>query len=57
MVKAAEVMPTDWIIKEKSRATVAGILKISVNTGKATDPPPGEIIIFRNGEAIMSSLT
>ncbi|MEZ6020225.1 MAG: hypothetical protein R3F17_09010 [Planctomycetota bacterium] len=31
-------MPTDWIIREKSRATTGWMAKISVITGKATAP-------------------
>ena len=33
-------MPTAWIKREKSRATLGAILKPSVMTGNATAPPP-----------------
>ena len=44
MVKAAAVIPQDWIISEKSRAIEGGILKARVMTGKATAPPPSLVI-------------
>ena len=44
MVKAAAVIPQDWIISEKSRATAGLMPKASVMTGKATAPPPSLVI-------------
>ena len=44
MVKAAVVIPQDWIISEKSRAIAGEILKARVMTGKATPPPPSLVI-------------
>ena len=40
ITREAQVIPTDWIIREKSRATEGDILKPSVITGNATAPPP-----------------
>ena len=44
IVKAAAVIPQDWIISEKSRATAGDMLKARVMTGKATAPPPSLVI-------------
>ena len=44
MVKAAAVIPQDWIISEKSRATSGAMLKARVIMGKATVPPPSLVI-------------
>ena len=49
MVKAAAIIPQDWIISEKSRATAGAIPKARVITGKATEPPPS-LVIPVNGE-------
>lgn len=43
IVKLAQVMPTDWIMKEKSRATGGAIPNTRVITGKATAAPPSEV--------------
>lgn len=40
IVKAAAVIPTDWIMKLKSRATAGLIAKARVITGKAIAAPP-----------------
>ena len=45
MVKAAAVIPHDWIMSEKSRATAGLMPKASVMTGKATAPPPSLVIL------------
>ena len=44
MVNAAAVIPQDWIISEKSRATAGAIPKARVMTGNATAPPPSLVI-------------
>ena len=36
--------PQDWIISEKSLATAGVILKAKVITGKATAPPPSDVM-------------
>ena len=41
--KLAAVIPTDWIMSEKSRAIDAVSPKPSVITGNATEPPPSEV--------------
>ena len=43
MVNAAAVMPTDWIMYEKSRATGGGMPKTSVMMGNATAAPPSDV--------------
>jgi hypothetical protein len=40
MAMDAEVIPTDWIIIEKSLAPLGSMLNPRVITGKATAPPP-----------------
>ena len=40
---AAATMPTDWIMKLKSRATAGLMPSASVITGKATAAPPSEV--------------
>ena len=44
MVKAAAVIPQDWIIRLKSLATEGEIPRARVITGKATAPPPSLVI-------------
>ena len=44
MVKAAAVIPQDWIKSEKSRATDGTMLNARVKTGKATEAPPSLVI-------------
>ena len=44
IVKAAAVIPHDCIIREKSRAIAGFMPKARVITGKATAPPPSEVI-------------
>jgi hypothetical protein len=36
--------PQDWIISEKSLATAGEMLKAKVITGKATAPPPSDVM-------------
>ena len=39
-----EILPQDWIISEKSLATVGQTFNAKVITGNATAPPPSEVI-------------
>ena len=44
MVKAAAVIPQDWIIRLKSLATEGAMPRARVITGKATAPPPSLVM-------------
>ena len=37
-------LPQDWIMSEKSLAMAGGIPRANVMTGKATAPPPSDVI-------------
>lgn len=43
IVNDAAVMPTDWIMKLKSRAMTGEMPKTRVMIGKATEAPPSEV--------------
>ncbi len=43
MKMVALVMPTLWIIKPKSRASTRSMSRNTLNTGKATAPPPSGV--------------
>ena len=53
MVKAAAVIPQDWIIRLKSLATAGAILRARVMTGKATAPPPSLVMPATVAPSIM----
>ena len=42
--KEYKILPQDWIISEKSLATVGQTFKAKVITGNATAPPPSDVI-------------
>ena len=42
--KNYETLPQDWIISEKSLATLGQTFNAKVITGNATAPPPSEVI-------------
>ena len=53
ITSAAATMPTDWIIREKSRATWGSMPKPRVMMGNATAPPPSLVVPAMNDPSAM----